>query len=310
MSGVLLRAPRAVRNRLQPWRATACHSIYLWYPDDVVRRVSPRAGSFYQSSIAADSDAVAYWGGRSGAPRIWVTKDGDTDAIGPLWARHPSYGGQHSDLLVFAAQPADDRVKEPVETAHRLRGHGLPDPDIKLAIFTMNDDGTNVRQLTDGAYVDQRPVLDLAGTRIAFHSTRPDRGLWVMNVDGSGMRSLHTKGYRPWWSLDGRSLYYFSVIGRHQIHQVDVDDTAAVPRPLANDDRGNTHGPALDPRGHRLIVHSAKSGQWTLHELPLDGSPMRALPPPGFDAMTVSHGACSREGIVAFTGHPPKGGGE
>jgi Tol biopolymer transport system component len=311
MRGGLLRvAPRALRRRLQPWQSTALHSVHLWFPDDVVRRISPRDGSYYQACIAADGSSVAYWGGRSGAPRIFVTIASDTDAVGPAYARHPSYGGPDNRSIVFAAQPADDPVKEPIEVAHRLQGHGVPQLDITLALFVMSVDGSGLRQLTDGAHVDQRPALSPDGRRVAFSSTRPEgRGLWVMNTDGTGMRSLHIRGaYRPWWSLDGRSVYFFTVYARHQVFVVDVDTEGARPEPLSNDTDGNTHGPALDPRGHRLIVHSATTGQWTLHELPLDGSPMRALPPPGFDELTVSHGTCSRDGVIAFSAHPVGGG--
>ncbi|HEY1740416.1 MAG TPA: hypothetical protein VGI86_17010, partial [Acidimicrobiia bacterium] len=70
--------------------------------------------------------------------------------------------------------------------------------------------------------------------------------------------------------------------------------------PLENDDRGNTHGPAMDPRGDRLIVHSDRDGRWGLYELPLDGSPMRPLWPPGHEHDVCAHGTRGRNGVLTF----------
>ena len=66
------------------------------------------------------------------------------------------------------------------------------------------------------------------------------------------------------------------------------------------DVRQVTNGPHVDPRGDRLIVHSDRDGRWGLHELPLDGSPMRPLHPPGHESDICAHGTRAGNGVLTF----------
>ena len=91
-------------------------------------------------------------------------------------------------------------------------------------IAVMDADGSNVRQITQlkrpTSSEDQQPVWSPDGKRIAFErgnsSARPidGRAVFVVNVDGSGLRrltpwSLHA-GDHPDWSPDGRRILFRS----------------------------------------------------------------------------------------------------
>ena len=67
----------------------------------------------------------------------------------------------------------------------------------------MNADGSNPRQLT--RYAGSNPAWSPDGRRIAFRS-RFD--LFVVNVDGSGLRRLARNGSAPTWSPDGRTIAF------------------------------------------------------------------------------------------------------
>jgi TolB protein len=127
--------------------------------------------------------------------------------------------------------------------------------------------------------------------------------LWSVPVDQSAApRPLQSRGwgYRPWFSADGQSIFFFTDVGgRHQICRMPAE--GGEPSPLSNDDRGNSHGPFTDPNGECLLMHSTRDfGRMRLWQLPLDGSPPTLIQPPGFTA--GAHPTRSKNGIVAFDG--------
>jgi TolB protein len=84
-----------------------------------------------------------------------------------------------------------------------------------LQIFTMNIDGTNIRQLThDGNNGD--PVWSPDGTQISFGSDREGNeklNIFVMNADGSNVRQLThfdvpIEAGDTHWSPDGTKIIF------------------------------------------------------------------------------------------------------
>ena len=133
-------------------------------------------------------------------------------------------------------------------------------------------------------------------------SDRHPAGIWVVPADGSAEPQPVVQdgffGYRPWFLLDGRRLACFTLVEPRTVHLVDLDTEQVTP--MAADDLGNTHGPFADPSGDRLLVHSNRGGPWRLWELPLDGSPMAELQPPGFDGQDCGHPSRATNGVLTF----------
>jgi len=139
--------------------------------------------------------------------------------------------------------------------------------DPTFQIFTMNADGSNVRQLTDDEFSSSDPAWSPDGQQIAFATAREapvgSNTLWVMDADGSNQRPLvfHPEtgrpmfGNHPAWSPDGTKLAFDQCIdceafGRnHEIFVADLQtgviDTL-VKHPAKDD------FPVWSPEGQRI----------------------------------------------------------
>lgn len=81
-------------------------------------------------------------------------------------------------------------------------------------IYIMNEDGTNVRRLTDNPAADIMPAWSPDHTKIAFISTRNRAGqkkVFIMNADGSDQKQVgDISGEHAWptWTPDGKQITF------------------------------------------------------------------------------------------------------
>lgn len=94
-----------------------------------------------------------------------------------------------------------------------------------LAIFTMNPDGTDLRQVTHGTMDAMTPAWSPDGTQIAFtgggshsggsSSESPPLDIYVMDADGSNVRQLtdtRISDRNPVWTPDGSTIVFSSEV--------------------------------------------------------------------------------------------------
>lgn len=112
-------------------------------------------------------------------------------------------------------------------------------PLMRPAIFTMNPDGTDIRQVSSGdGGSDFWPNWSPDGERLAFASIRyEDWGIWVVDADGSNERLIlggTGAGYvdNPVWSPDG-SLIAF--VGNLSVDDYSPEDALYVMGPDGTD---------------------------------------------------------------------------
>lgn len=276
--------------------------VFAWFSNGQIKKISTGDGIYYQPCIHPEGTHVVYSGNSSGVPRIWKGEliTGKISPISPenSGARHPvfSWDGKR---IVFASDRASGQNPEQVKD---IGPDGAPPQGLTLNLFIMDTDGKNITQLTSGSYQDQRPCFSPDGRYVVFVSTRsgPYPDLWVTPSDGSTEpKKLLNQGwgYRPWYSIDGKLIYFFTDINkRHQICQIPSEGGNHIP--LINDDLGHSHGPFSDPSGECLLMHSTRGGNWGIWELPLDGKPPRSLKPPGFQY--ASHPTRAKNGNITF----------
>ena len=165
----------------------------------------------------------------------------------------------------------------------------LSDRDGKSNIYVMNDQGGNVRRVTDTPYAPGNLSWSPDGQQIAFaldlSSTEPGKpqqvDIFVMNADGSRQRNLTQHpalDAAPTWSPDGKLLSFTSTRSgnRPEIYVMEIatrkvrqlTDTAGESRGAA--------GPAWSPDGRKILYRRDQFGH-QLYSMNPDGRNDRPL---------------------------------
>ncbi len=147
----------------------------------------------------------------------------------------------------------------------------LSDRDGKRNIYVMNDDGSNVRRLTDTPLSVGSPRWSPDGRQVAFmmdlHTTQPNKwqqyDVFVMNADGTQQRNLtqHPKqdGF-PCWSPDGKYLV-FERAGHATLEIFVIELATRKIRQLT--DLGSASSPSWSPDGKEIAYEFARAGEGT-----------------------------------------------
>jgi Tol biopolymer transport system component len=124
-------------------------------------------------------------------------------------------------LTACAGSPADSKGSPPAGKAASTKTSGTivfvndrdgnpNNPDYDQSIYVINADGTGLRQLLRGAWVDS-PTWSPDGRKIAFAKQSGSKSdIYVMNVDGSHLTRLTTNGayFAPAWSPAGDQIAF------------------------------------------------------------------------------------------------------
>jgi TolB protein len=181
-------------------------------------RLTDTPGYDAEATISPDGSTIVFTSVRDGDLDIY-TMDADggnvrrlTDA--PGYDGGPFFSPDGSKIVYRAYHPTD-----PAELAdfRSLLADGLVRPGV-LAVWIMDADGSNKRQITDEAGANFAPFFHPGGDRIIFSSNRHDPtgrnfDLYMINVDGTGLERITVyeefDGF-PMFSPDGTKLVFAS----------------------------------------------------------------------------------------------------
>ncbi|HWM95396.1 MAG TPA: protein kinase [Thermoanaerobaculia bacterium] len=203
-----------------------------------------------QPSWSPNGRRIAYWGVPAGSAQrvLWTVSTDDGKALqvlddghlnwNPVWApdgRWLYFGSDRSGSLNLWRLPVDERTgevqgePEPVTTPSTASGFWSLSRDGRSILYAANESKSNVERfpfdpeglqvtglgtaVTRGSHAVRSCDVSPDGNRIAFHASLPRDELFVINLDGSGLRQLTQDKYKdrqPFWSPDGSRLLFYS----------------------------------------------------------------------------------------------------
>lgn len=147
------------------------------------------------------------------------------------------------------------------------------DRDGDYEIYTIEPDGSNLRQLTFNEAWDDKPSWSKDGTRIAFESDLDgDFEIFSMNADGSNLQQLtfnDTDDWGPAWSPDGNSLAFHSDRDGDVELYVMANDGTNVQQVTNNSSVDRSA--SWSPDGRRVVYYSDVSGGRELYIIDVFG---------------------------------------
>lgn len=191
--------------------------------------------------------------------------------------------GSTATLYIHDDDPAPTPTPTPVVTDKRKLAFGS-NREGNYEIYLMDEDGANVRRLTNTLAPDNHPSFSPDGTRLAFVSSRDGRNaVYLMNADGSNVTKFTdsaTDAADPVWSPDGTRLaftvYTNSITYGTEIYVANVDGTGA-PVNVTNN-AGEDFAPAWSPDGKRLAFTSRRdNGTYSVYVMNADGTGVRRV---------------------------------
>lgn len=242
-------------------------------PDgSMVRRITDDPAPDFRPIWSPNGREILFTSLRSGDPDLWrMNADGgelENLTADPLAVDFRGAWFPNGQRIVFASGLPADLIFD---------SQGRPIAG-DLEIFVMNEDGTDLRNVSNNPAFDARPLPSPDGKRIAFDSDRDgDREVYVMNADGSGVRQLTSNAGiaddHPVWSPNGRQMLFTSDRdGNLEVYVMNADGTN--PRNLTNNASRDTHA-EWSPDGHRIVFETDRDGNLEIYIMDSDGTSPR-----------------------------------
>ncbi len=209
------------------------NSYDIWVADlkgKITSRLTDTPGYDAEATISPKGDKIVFTSDRSGDLELW-TMDIDGKNQRQLTSGLGYDGGAFfspdGKKLVFrASRPlAEAEVKDYKD----LLKKGLVAPS-NMEIYTINADGTDLRQVTHLGKANWAPYFTPDGKRIIFSSNHAskkgyDFQLFLVNLDGSGLEQVTSESIFnafPMFSPDGKKLAFSSNRDNGGTHDTNV----------------------------------------------------------------------------------------
>jgi TolB protein len=152
-------------------------------------------------------------------------------------------------------------------------------------IYVMNADGTNVRRVDTGRFAGYYPSFqsnsrlsfDAGGTNVSANADYTSEGIWVVNLNGSGLAPLKTIARDDTdgdWSPNGKVLAFTTYVhGKGEIAVTTLDGKVKKLTHNTVDD----FDPVWTPDGTHILFTSGRSGYDEVYVMSPDGTGQQRL---------------------------------
>ncbi len=145
-------------------------------------------------------------------------------------------------------------------------------------IYTMNADGSGIKQLTHGGE-NKNPAFTPDGKAIVFmRAFGRNQEICRMNANGTGQKRLTNSpgtDQTPAVSPDGAKIAWVSRRdGSYQIYSMNVDGSR---QKRLTQGRAPNSGPSFSPDGKRIVFSSRRDGNHELYTMSRDGKDVKRL---------------------------------
>lgn len=150
-------------------------------------------------------------------------------------------------------------------------------------LYSMNEDGTDIRRLTWNATQDQFPRVSPDGSRIVFARTVAgnDLDIWIMNADGTGERQLTSGSARddqPAFTRNGDEVVFQRVPAVQGVCPCEIRIVGAdgAGERVVDTGSGNAANPDVSKNG-KLAFVGDRDGTRSLYVTDLRGGPVKRV---------------------------------
>lgn len=264
----------------RPWQLRANeghHTIYVQYRDGAGNVSKPAKATVTvnlnvekpsSESYRILSSVTGAGGGQKSSTNYQIQgTSGQSSSVG--WSSQPHQTSESFQLSsgYWGTDPSTP-ISTPTPMARRIvfssdRG-GNP-----LDVYVMNEDGSNVQQLTDAPGFDGSAEVSPDGEKVVFQSTRTGSSqAYIMKIDGSDVRQLTTEcgtSGNPSWSPDGTRIVFEC---DWNLAFINPDSSGLTKTDIAGS------SPDWSPDGTQIafIRHMGTDGDWEIFTVEPSGS--------------------------------------
>lgn len=178
----------------------------------------------------------------------------------------------------------NSRVSSPTWAPDSIRLAFVSDYDGDPEIWTITEDGNNIRQITYNEGIDKDPSWSPDGSLIAYASDQESPGLtkiFSMNPDGEANKRLTSHGgnsYAPRWSPNGRYITFVNdANGDGDIYIMEADGQGSLLL-TPDDNAAEDGGPTFTPDGNWIyFVSNRGGGTFQIYRVDLRGNQLERI---------------------------------
>ena len=207
------------RSKGYVWKLYETFDIFMAKPDGSnLRQITNAYGYDAEATVSPKGDKIVFTSTRDGDPEIYLMDIDGSNQIRLTFEKGydggPFFSLDGSKIVFRASRP---KTEEELKDYNDLVENGLVRPTA-LEIYTMNSDGSNIKQVTNFGRASFAPFFHPDGKRIIFASninskTGRDFDLYIINIDGTGLEQItfnETFDGFPMFTRDGKKLIFAS----------------------------------------------------------------------------------------------------